>query len=205
MSKLSLIPSFESEGLKALDNVSETLLGDIKSQLDEIKYLNDPDKVDAKFLPYLAYALKVDLWDEYLKESEKRAYIKLSYTLHKKKGTRWAILKVLEALGLSPSDNRAVIVEYKDRENYKYNVQRDGSHNFDGSVKYNHGLYIYEFNFGHWSEYAVIIKTSISEAQNTRAHELCEIYAPARCNLIAILTQVQQRDGVLLYDSNYTH
>ena len=205
MSSLSLIPSFKSDELKSLDNVAETLLGDIKEQLDEIKYLADPDKIDIKFLPYLAYALKVDLWDEYLKESEKRAYVKLSYTLHKKKGTRYAILKVLEALGLSPADNRAEIVEYKDRESYKYNVQRDGSHLFDGSVKYNHGEYIYQFDFGHWAEYAVIIKTSISEIQRDRATALCDIYAPARCKLIGFISQVQQRDGVLLYDATHTH
>ncbi len=205
MSKLSLIPSFESEGFKALDNISESLIADIQEQLNEIKYLNDPDKVDVKFLPYLAYALKVDLWDEYLKESEKRAYIKLSYTLHKKKGTRWAILKVLEALGLSPSDNRAVIVEYKDRESYKYRVPRDGTYNFDGEARHNDDIYIYNFDFTHWSQYAIIIKTTISEAQNKRARELCDIYAPARCNLVGFITQVQQRDGVLLYDNTHTH
>ncbi len=101
MSNQSLIPSFKSQELKSLDNVAETLLGDIKVQLEKIKTLANPMSIDVEYLPQLAYAFKADFWSPILDEQNKRELIQNSIILHKHKGTIFALKKVFEALNIS--------------------------------------------------------------------------------------------------------
>lgn len=201
----SLIPSFEVKELHNVDKVASDVIRSLSSEIKAIKDLANPDTCEAKYLPYLAYAFKVDFWDEKLREKEKRALIKQSIKLHQYKGTRWAILKVLEAVGFSTLNYEAKIIEYKDRNNYKYDVKRDGSHFYDNAVKHNDGLDMYEFNLNHWVEYAVLIKVPISQSQVIKAKELINKYAPVRCVLKGFISVVKQRDGAIFYNSNYTH
>ena len=158
----SLIPSFEAKELHSSDVVAGEVVGALSSEIKAFKDLANPETCEAKYLPFLAYAFKVDFWDESLREVDKRALIKQSLKLHQHKGTRWAILEVLKAVGFSIPNYEAVIVEYRDRENYKYDVKRDGSHSYDSAVKHNDGFYIYDFKLTNWAEYAVLIKVLLS-------------------------------------------
>lgn len=53
----------------------------------------------ADFLPWLAWALSVDEWDESWTDTQKRAMIAASYEVHSHKGTPFAIKRSLQALG----------------------------------------------------------------------------------------------------------
>jgi len=201
----SLIPSFEAKELHSCDVVASEVVGALSSETKAFKDLANPETCEAKYLPFLAYAFKVDFWDNRFKEVDKRALIKASLKLHQLKGTRWAILEVLNAVGFSLPNYEAEIIEYKDKDKYIYNVKRDGSHSYDSAVKHNDGLYIYDFNLTSWAEYAVLIKVPISQSQVIRAKELINKYAPVRCVLKGFVSELKQRDGAILYDSSYTH
>ena len=205
METQSLIPLFEAKELHSADVVAAGVAGALSGEIKAFKDLANAGTCEAKYLPYLAYAFKVDFWDESLREVDKRALIKASLKLHQLKGTRWAILELLKAVGLSVPNYEAVIVEYKDRNDYKYDVQRDGTNSYDSSVKHNHGLFIYDFMLEHWAEFAVLIKVPISESQVIKAKALIKEYAPVRCVLNGFVSELKQRDGAIFYDSSYTH
>lgn len=103
MRTLSLIPQFEDIKLHAVDNVAATLLNKFALELEEFKNLANPLFCDEKYLTFLAYAFKVDFWDEDLSVEEKRRLCQASLLLHRKKGTMWAMEQVFEALGITAS------------------------------------------------------------------------------------------------------
>ncbi len=97
----SLIPSSESKPLRVLDSsVSSAQFDNLNKELEVIKSLANPLAIPKKYLAYLAYAFKVDFWSEDISEKSKRALIQNSFLLHSKKGTKWAIEKVFEALDM---------------------------------------------------------------------------------------------------------
>lgn len=51
-------------------------------------------------LPWLAWALSVDEWDESWPEARKREAVQISVQLHRKKGTPWAVRRALLGAGL---------------------------------------------------------------------------------------------------------
>jgi phage tail P2-like protein len=62
-------------------------------------------------LPYLAWALSVDRWDKDWPAERKIAAIQKSYWLHRRKGTRAAVRRVVEDMGFQrrlPSGLRSV-------------------------------------------------------------------------------------------------
>lgn len=64
-----------------------------------ITHYIDPDTCPASLLPWLAWELSVDEWDDNWSEAQKRATIKASPYVHMKKGTPAAIRRALESLG----------------------------------------------------------------------------------------------------------
>lgn len=60
----------------------------------------NPDECPENLLPWLAWALSVDHWDTTWTENSKRQAIKDSIFVHRKKGTRGAIDRALNALAL---------------------------------------------------------------------------------------------------------
>lgn len=98
MQKQSLIPSFEKIELHSLDLTAEKAINFLNNEIQAFRTLANPLICDEKYLPFLAYAFKVDFWDERLSTTKKRALIKESILLHQKKGTLWAIERVLEIL-----------------------------------------------------------------------------------------------------------
>ena len=61
----------------------------------------DPYNCPAEFLPYLAWALSVDVWDEEWSEQIKRNVIAASPMVHRLKGTRYAVETALGSIGFS--------------------------------------------------------------------------------------------------------
>lgn len=64
-----------------------------------LRQLWNADLCPLPLLPYLAWAWSVDRWDENWPEATKRAVVKSSAYVHKRKGTIGAIRRVIEPLG----------------------------------------------------------------------------------------------------------
>lgn len=65
-----------------------------------ISVLWDPWQCPLDVLPYLAWAVSVDMWRTDWSEQTKRRVVAGSLDLHRIKGTRPAVLKALESIGL---------------------------------------------------------------------------------------------------------
>ncbi|HDO6810114.1 phage tail protein I [Klebsiella pneumoniae] len=66
-----------------------------------IRTLWTPTACPVDLLPYLAWALSVDRWDKDWPAERKIAAIQRSYWLHRRKGTRAAVRRVIEDMGFS--------------------------------------------------------------------------------------------------------
>lgn len=66
---------------------------------DVIAKLWDAENCPVELLPWLAWALSVDDWDESWDETTQRNVIAASIEIHRKKGTVGAVLKALTSLG----------------------------------------------------------------------------------------------------------
>jgi len=77
---------------------SAARLSDIPVPVDR---LWNPETCPVEVLPWLAWALSVDVWDAAWPEAVKRAVIADSIRVHRVKGTRGAVTRALAALGLS--------------------------------------------------------------------------------------------------------
>lgn len=64
-----------------------------------LRDLWSPERCPLALLPYLAWALSVDRWDQSWPEKTKRSVIKASFFVHKRKGTIKAVRRVVEPLG----------------------------------------------------------------------------------------------------------
>lgn len=64
-----------------------------------LRQLWNADLCPLPLLPYLAWAWSVDRWDESWPEATKRAVVKSSAYVHKRKGTIGALRRVVEPLG----------------------------------------------------------------------------------------------------------
>lgn len=66
-----------------------------------IRALADSARCPAALLPWLAWAKSVDGWDEAGSEQARRALIRQSFAIHKRKGTVGAVRRALGALGVA--------------------------------------------------------------------------------------------------------
>lgn len=64
-----------------------------------VREMWNPDTCPATHLPWLAWAFSVDDWDSAWTETQKRAVVRASYTVHRHKGTVGAVRSALAALG----------------------------------------------------------------------------------------------------------
>ena len=68
-----------------------------------IKNLYNPDKLSAQLLPYIAYVLSVDFWDDTWSDSQKREVIRDAYKVQSKKGTLQSVRDACQSLGFTVS------------------------------------------------------------------------------------------------------
>ncbi|MFV6766622.1 phage tail protein I [Klebsiella sp. R71] len=66
-----------------------------------LRTLWTPTACPVDLLPYLAWALSVDRWDKGWPAERKISAIQKSYWLHRRKGTRAAVRRVIEDMGFS--------------------------------------------------------------------------------------------------------
>lgn len=103
MSEASLLP-FNATQLEKLLEASMQRASDLPIPIDRI---GCADSCPQALLPWLAWALSVDVWDAAWPEATKRQVITESVSVHRAKGTRSAIVRVLNGL-----DIRAHIEEW---------------------------------------------------------------------------------------------
>lgn len=187
----SLLPSFEKIELHELEKLGAGVIDNILVQIDPIDNIFDAQKCDAKFLPYLAYAKGVDIWNEAFTETDKRNLIDASLKLHKLKGTVWAMQEILKALGMASAEEPADIKE-------GLCIKYDGSHKSDGV--YNHG------DKSKWRYYTIKLAKPVTIKKGLAARDLLEQYAPKR-SILKIITysKLNAYDKTIKYDGTYSH
>lgn len=136
-----------------------------------------PEKCPAELLPWLAWAFGVDEWETDWPEEAKRAAIRDSVAIHRKKGTVWAIRRVLRNAG----HGDATIFEGDSNTSY------DGTFAHDDART--HG------ETEGWARYSILTDKPINAADGAKIRALLESVAPVRCEL-----QGMQFDDGLLYD-----
>lgn len=89
----SLLPPNATALLKDLEKVVAKSL-----DLETLNcFVNNPNEAPENILPWLAWAVSADDWDDSWSEEIRRNVIKASIEVHKKKGTIGALKKALEA------------------------------------------------------------------------------------------------------------
>jgi len=160
-------------------------------QLDPalIAQLWNPATCPAQALPWLAWALSVDRWDDAWPESRQRAAIAGSIAWHRKKGTPWAVEQALAAVGYEASR----LIEYQELHQAWTDAggdTLDGAGTLDGSSTLSAPGGDFRFTARSWAEYAVrlnIGEVSWSRARQREAVAICNAYAPARSQLVALI------------------
>lgn len=140
-------------------------------------------------LPWLAWAMSVDEWNEQWGIDKKRAVIAESRLIHQQKGTVAAIRRALTAIG-QPD---AIIIERGNYVRYNGAVSYDGSSNHQGS--------------GGWASYRVILKSACTIEQ---AYQIKRLLNAVQRNCI-VLTAIDFRaatnsyNGAITHNGAYTH
>lgn len=160
----ALLPPNATRLEKAMANaIAEVLTIDVP-----IEHLLDPDRCPPEFLPWLAWSLSVDTWDDSWAELTKRAVIRQSVAVHRRKGTIGAVRAALAAAG-HPT---AIIQE-------QWGQQLDGSWPLDGSVTLE--------GQENWADYRVILTRPVSVSEAALVRALLDAVAPVRSRLAALI------------------
>ncbi|HDT6530816.1 phage tail protein I [Raoultella ornithinolytica] len=93
----TLLPPSSTAWLRSTEAATARLSGITVA----IRTLWTPTVCPVDLLPYLAWALSVDRWDKDWPAERKIAVIQRSYWLHRRKGTRAAVRRVIEDMGFS--------------------------------------------------------------------------------------------------------
>lgn len=152
-----------------------------------LRTLWDADRCPVGFLPWLAWALAVDGWELAESVDAKRALIKGSLALHRKRGTPWAVREVIRRLGFG----EVTLVEGRVARRRDGLITRNGDHV--------HG------RANAWAEYIVKLQAAITKDQADKLRATLERYAPARSHLATLdYTAVPIRhNGAAIRDGQY--
>ncbi|MBP1129176.1 phage tail P2-like protein [Serratia sp. PL17] len=93
----TLLPPSASDWMRH----SETVTARLSAITVALRTLWTPTESPVDVLPYLAWALSVDRWDKNWPAAKKIEAIQRSYWLHRRKGTRAAVRRVIESMGFS--------------------------------------------------------------------------------------------------------
>lgn len=149
----------------------------------------NPDACPSAFLPWLAWALSVDEWDAGWSEDTKRAVIRASVGVHRRKGTPGAVMEALRSAGYGD----ATLIERFGDDFY------NGAHLHDGSITHAQP--------DHWAEYRVRLTRPISNSQASQVRTILSLIAPARSHLKALEFQevAHLYNAQIQYDGEFNH
>jgi phage tail P2-like protein len=92
---LTLLPSNSTQ----LEYDLELAMQRLRELPVDFQKLWSPNDCPKEFLPWLAWAMSVDIWRTWWPEQTQRDIIKESIQIHWKKGTPWAVKRLLELAG----------------------------------------------------------------------------------------------------------
>ena len=196
----------------ALERALEQGLRAVDPDLSPIATLMSPERCPAHLLGHLAWAFSVDTWesrkapgaaqvgdllgyydwagDEDTSEASgwseetKRAVIKASIDVHRRKGTLAGMKEVLRAAGYGD----AIIYEEKDEPRYGEDLAYGEEVEYSGVCE-------------HWADYWVKVLEPITGAQAALLRDLLTAAAPARCRLI----KIEIADVQITYGEDYAY
>ena len=154
-----------------------------------VSALWDPDLCPLNLLPYLAWAFSVEEWDTNLSEDAKRASIKDSVGIHRRKGTIGAVKAALKSAGYGDAE----VVE-----RYGWDFH-DGTATHNGTVSYAPP--------DHWAEYRIKLARPITVEQATQVRAILRDVAPIRSHLKALdfTEALNTYNGAITHDAAFTH
>lgn len=174
----------------ALERTGATIQRHLSELPVDTRRIRDPERCPAAFLPFLAWELSVDDWNPLWGEDVKRRVIANSIAVHRRKGTRGAVRRALEAIF---GEGGFTILEGANAGLY------NGARTHSGSSYYGQPE--------NWAAYSVFVNRPLSIAQANDVRRVLESVAPARCQLLALNYQqaLNAYDNTTRYDSTYTH
>jgi phage tail P2-like protein len=175
----SLLPSNATDQERAID-LTTARVGDPPVPL---RSLWDPETCPADLLPWLAWGLSVDEWQPSWPEGRKRAVIAASIEVHRRKGTRAAVVQAVAAAGYGDAE----VIEFFGRDRY------DNTRTHNGAIDHAPA--------DHWAEYRINLTRPTTIAQAAQARRLIESVAPLRSRLKVLNFAAAAR----LYDNTFLH
>ncbi len=97
----SILPPNSSVLEQDFEQTTATRLNSLTSNL---QYLMNPDKCPNELLPWLAWAVSVDVWSDDWTDEQKRTTIRESVQVHRQKGTLGALKRALIAFDYANID-----------------------------------------------------------------------------------------------------
>ncbi|MFI3241221.1 MAG: phage tail protein I [Alphaproteobacteria bacterium] len=153
----SLLPINASPLQQDFENTIAVRIGNIEVLN---RWLMNPDECPEQVLPWLAWAVSVDVWNNSWAEDIRRSVIKTSLNIHKRKGTVGALKTALESFNF---DN----VKIQEWFNY-------------GGDPYMFKVFIEIVSEGFDINELTEVYTMIKQTKNTRSH--LEILQAVLCN-----------------------
>jgi len=154
-----------------------------------VRHLWNPDTCPAAHLPWLAWALSVDIWDTTWPETSKREVLRRSVAVHRRKGTVGAVRDALGAVGYR--DVR--ILENRHLRDQWVQAGGDflsGDSDLDGEGTLSAPGASFRIMTRHWAEYIIDLDITegalTPEAQKT-IRRLADLHAPLRAHLAGLL------------------
>ncbi len=95
----SILPPNATQLQKDLEAATTSRLSSLN--VDALRYLNDPDNCLEEFLPWIAWAMSVDIWNNNWTAATKRKVVRESLLVHRQKGTLGALRRTLESFLLA--------------------------------------------------------------------------------------------------------
>lgn len=173
-------------------NAQELAIDDALARLGsvpvDIAKLWNPAICPLALLPWLGWALSVDEWDETWSEAQKRAAVAASFDVHSHKGTPFAIIRSLNALGY---DN----VQIREGETYFYNDTQV----YGGTIL--HGA------DGFWPLFDVVLNIGFApnELMIQKIRDRIDRYKNARSQLRNLIFMNILYNNTIIYDGIYNH
>lgn len=160
-----------------------------------------PMDIPARLLPWLAWTLAVDEWNEEWSVDRKRAAIVEAVPNHRRRGTPWSIRRALTIAGY-PAIEIIEQREYQRAWTAAGGLVLDGSWKLDGSAALSipnidaTGTVTHRIALNHWAQYALRINVGEqpwSARDQRTVHRVATAYAPARSELVSIVASLHRR------------
>lgn len=164
-----MIKSLLPPNATALERALEEVTARAAQVAVPVEDLWNPQDCPAAVLPWLAWALSVDVWDASWSEDVKRTVIAESIAIHRRKGTVWAVREALRTAGYA----EASISEGLPR------LTHDGAQLYSGEETY--------FGGSRWALFDVLVDLGevegVDAASRARLTALIDMAKPASRHL----------------------